>query len=152
MSKINLKSVLKAIDCRQTDWYNNLTVEEQNEVSVWQLMRFTSSCNSNIPEIIYHYLVMTNELVNTNFNILKNEPELQFRLLQTVGIGTTQFHPWIKPAKKEKADKLFEYMKNHFKELNDDEIEILLSQDKKMIIDYLTENGLTETEISEIIK
>lgn len=152
MSKINLKSVMKAIDTRDVDWYNNLSEDDKKEVSIWQLMRFASSCNSSIPDINYHYLVMTNEIVNVNFNNLRKHTDLQFRLLQTVGIDSPQFHPWIKPPKSIKKDNLSEYLKTIFTDLNDDEISILASNDKKDIKLFLRERGLTDQEIKEILK
>lgn len=152
MSKIDLKSVMKAIDTKDIDWYDNLSDDEKNEVNIWQLMRFTSSNNSSLFDIKYHYLYATNELVNVNFNVLRKHPELQFRLLQVVGIGSAQFHPWIKPSKSHKKNNLTEYLKTIFSECNDDELEIIASNDKKDIKIYLKERGLTDTEIKEVLK
>lgn len=152
MSNINLKSVMKAIDVRDVSWYNNLSEDEKSEVNIWQLMRFASSTNSSVNNINHHYLCMINEIVNKDFNVLRKHPELQFRLLQTVGVGTPQFHPWIKPPKSEKKNKLIEFLKDHFRELNDDEINILALKDKSYIKSYLLETGLTEKEVKEILK
>lgn len=152
MTQVDLKAVMKSIDTRDTNWYNSLSDDEKKDITIWQLMRFTSSCNSKIQDINYHYLTMTNEIVNRNFNILNKHPELQFRLLQTVGIGNAQFHPWIKPPKSKKKDNLTEYLKTQFPECNDDEIQILSSKDKSEIKVFLLENGLDDKSIKEILK
>ena len=48
-------------------------------------MRYTSSAgDKNFTE---HYLEWTNEVVNVHFNKLRQHPELQFKLLQLVGLG-----------------------------------------------------------------
>lgn len=151
-NKLNIKSEMKAIDCKEKDWYDSLTDEEKSQISLWQLMRFTSSCNSKIQDINNHYLIMTNELVNVNFNKLKKEKELQFKLLQIVGLGTKQFHPWIHPPKKEKKDLLHEWLVEKFPELNDDEINLIKSNDKNTIINYMKEHGIDDKTIKEIMK
>ena len=84
-------------------WWDSLTEEEQKKVGIFILMRYTSAVQTKNPDIEYHYLALTNELVNKHYNILRHEVQLQHKLLQCVGLGTTQFHPWIPPSKQRKG-------------------------------------------------
>lgn len=150
---IDIKNVMNAVDTRDFEWYNNLSTEEKKDISIWQLMRFMSSCQTNTKDIEYHHLAMTNEIVNTNFNILRNEPELQFRLLQMVGIGIKQYHPWIAPTKRPKKDKLFELILEKYPIYSEDEVYDMISlSTKKEIITFLQDNGLSDGEIKQLTK
>ena len=86
-NKLSIKEEMRAIDQRDVGWWDSLTEEEQKKVGIWILMRYTSACDSNHDEIRDHYLTMTNDLVNVQFNTLRHHPQLQHRLLQIVGIG-----------------------------------------------------------------
>lgn len=150
---VDIKQVMNALDSRDTEWYDKLTEEEKKDISIWQLMRFMSSCQSSSKDIEYHYLVMTNEIVNTHFNILRNDPELQFRLLQIVGLGAKQYHPWIPPTKREKKNKLFELILEKYPTYSIDEVYDMISiSSKEEIIKFLQDNGLGDEEIKELTK
>lgn len=149
--RLDIKSVLKAIDTRDLKWYDSLNEEEKKKLSVWQVMRFVSSCESRNGDINYHYLTLTNELVNTHFNTLRLYPDLQFRLMQLVGIGATQYHSWIAPSKRDKSDKVREWISQQYPAYNDEEIDLLLQQNSLTELkDYARELGLQEKEITDI--
>ena len=116
MSKLDIKSEMKAIDTKDRSWYNSLTEEEKSKLSLWPLMRYTSSAgDKNFTE---HYLEWTNEVVNVHFNKLRQHPELQFKLLQLVGLGKATFHPWIAPGKRGKKNKIQEWVVKNYSHLN----------------------------------
>ena len=104
MSKLDIKSEMRAIDTKDRKWYNSLTEEEKSKLSLWPLMRYTSSAGDK--HFAEHYLEWTNEVVNVHFNKLRLHPELQFKLLQLVGLGKTTYHPWIAPGKRGKKNKI----------------------------------------------
>lgn len=152
-----IKEEMAAIDQRRFQWYGNLSEEDQKSLSMWVLMRYCSSTGSKIDEINYHYLTMTNELVNAHFNDLRNHPELQFRLMQCVGIGSNQFHPWIKPGKRKKSAKgnakLTEFYLNLNPHLKDDEVAMaldIMSDDE--IEQMLTDAGIEKKKIKDYLK
>lgn len=153
-----IKEEMAAIDRRKFDWYSKLSEEEQKSLSMWVLMRYCSSTGSKVEEINEHYLIMTNELVNVYFNDLRHHPELQMRLMQCVGIGTNQFHPWIKPGKRKKDGnkvnkKLFDLFETRYPHLNDDEIDFLISNlSKDEIKANLTDSGMSDKQIKELMK
>ncbi len=152
-----IKQEMTAIDRRQYAWYDSLTEDEKKALSMWVLMRYCSSVDSKVDDISHHYLIMTNELVNVHFNTLRHHPELQMRMMQLVGVGTNQFHPWVKPMK-QKRDKsanpklfgLIEQQRPHF---SSDEIEMLIrmmdkDETKQLLLDY----GIPDKKHKEYLK
>jgi hypothetical protein len=128
MSKLTIKQEMSAIDRKNRKWYDSLTEDEKKQVSPWLLMRYVSSVKHDIKAFEEHYLEFTNELVNTHFNTLRHHPQLQLQLMQVIGLGKEQFHPWIAPGKRGKMDKNFNFFAEKFPHMNDDEINIILSQ------------------------
>jgi hypothetical protein len=154
-NKLSIKEEMRAIDQRDRSWWDSLTEEEQKKVSIFVLMRYTSAVQTNNPDIEYHYLKLTNELVNKHYNILRHEPQLQHKLLQCVGLGVTQFHPWIPPSKqkKGKAGKLLKWLQELYPTYNDDELELLVSTNSKQdFVDIAEETGMDKKQIKELFK
>lgn len=151
MSKLDIKNEMKAIDTKDRKWYNSLTDEEKSKLSLWPLMRYTSS--SGDKHFTDHYLEWTNEVVNVHFNKLRNHPELQFKLLQLVGLGKPTYHPWIAPGKRGKKNKIQEWVIKNYNHLNDDEVDIFISsRTKDDFIELFEEYGMTKKEIKELLK
>lgn len=160
MTKLSIQNEMKAIDRRDFGWWDSLTDEEEIKFAkgMWVLQRFVSACDSKVIEIQHHYLIMTNELVNVHFNALKHHPQLQHRLMQALGVGTSQNHPWIKPGKTIKTSdkvnkKLFNwYLKLH-PHLNNNEIEfILLNTSSEELTTMLQGAGMDKKQIREHLK
>lgn len=152
-----IKQEMAAVDKRQFDWYDNLSDEDKKSLSMWVLMRYVSSTSSNVDEINEHYLTMTNELVNVNFSDLIKHPELQFRLMQCVGVGTNQFHNWIKPMKRKKDTssnpKLFGFYEQQFPHFNDEELAHLVKiQNIDEVKETLRDAGLDDKQIKAMLK
>lgn len=152
-----IKEEMAAIDRRQFSWYANLTEEERKGLSMWVLMRYCSSTGSKVDEINHHYLTMTNELVNVHFNDLRHHPELQLRLMQCVGIGSNQFHPWIKPGKRKKSAKgnakLNEFYLSLYPHLKDDEVDIALNNMSDDEIKAMLEDaGVPKNKVKDYLK
>jgi len=152
-----IKEEMAAIDLRKFGWYNSLSEDDRKGLSMWVLMRYCSSTSNKIEEINHHYLTMTNELVNVNFNDLRNHPELQLRLMQCVGIGSNQFHPWIKPGKRKKSSKgnskLNEFYMSLYPHLKDDEVALALDNMSDDEIEaMLEEAGIPKNKIKDYFK
>ena len=155
MDKLSIKEEMRAIDHRDRGWWDSLTEEEKKKVSIFVLMRYTSAVQTKNPDIEYHHLALTNELVNKHYNIIRHEPQLQHKLLQCVGIGSTQFHPWIQPSKqkKGKAGKLMKWLQELYPVYNDDELELLVStNDTQDFKDLAEELGMDKKQIKELFK
>ena len=152
--KLSIKEEMRAIDCRDKKWWDSLSADEQEKVSIFVLMRYTSAIDSKNFDIASHYLTMTNEFVNVHYNELRKDPQLQHKLLQLVGIGTNQFHPWIPPSKKRKTNnKLLKWLSTIYPQYSDDELDMLVQTNNKDELEDLAESmGLTNKEIKELLK
>jgi hypothetical protein len=147
--KIPLKQLLESIDLNQKDFYTQLSEEQKKSFSGWLAMRFTSSCQQ-YPE---HYLIMVNELVNTDFSSFKNHPELLWKLLCLCGAGIKTYHPWIPPSGKKSKNALRETLHESFVHLNSDEIDILLEiNDNETFKQYFKDNGYQDDQIEKIFE
>ena len=117
--KIQLKSMLAAIDRGDKNFYKNLSPEQKKEFSPWLAMRWASSCKGDYAE---HYMLMVNDIVNVNFSDLNAHPELQWKLLAVCGVGRQQYHEWIKPPSKKGKNKIQAALAVLFPKLRSDEL------------------------------
>lgn len=151
MSKLNIKEEMRAIDSKDRRWYNSLTEEEKSKLGIWLLMRYTSNAGEKMFQ--EHYLEWTNEVVNVHFNKLRKHPQLQWQLLQLVGLGKPTYHPWIAPGKAGKKNKLQKWVQENYSHLNDDEVDIFISvRSKEDFIELFEEYGLDKKQIKDILK
>ena len=151
MSKLNIKEEMRAIDAKDRRWYDSLTQEEKGKLGMWLLMRYTSSAGEKMFQ--EHYLEWTNEVVNVHFNKIRKHPQLQWQLLQLVGLGKPTYHPWIAPGKAGKKNKLQKWVEENYPHLNDDEVDIFISvRSKEDFIELFEEYGLDKKQIKDILK
>ena len=122
------KRVLPALDTRQKDFYTNLTEEERKGFSPWLVQRYLSSAESTSQEIIEHYLIMTNDIVNINFSDVK-DPEMTWKLMSIVGVGRSMKHPYVAPGKgkKKKQNAFKQWLSDLYPHLDDQELDIWIS-------------------------
>lgn len=122
------KRVLPALDTRQKDFYANLTEEERKGFSPWLVQRYLSSAESTSQEIIEHYLIMTNDIVNVNFSDVK-DPEMTWKLMSIVGVGRSMKHPYVAPGKgkKKKQNAFKQWLSDLYPHLDDQELDIWIS-------------------------
>ena len=141
------KQVLPAIDTFDKKFYSGLSDDQKKEFSPWIVMRGASSCQQN-PE---HYLIMVNDVVNANFSVLTGHPELQWMLLSICGVGTRQFHPFIKPPRKKGKNKIQEELSKIFPKLKADELELMekIHSDAELV-GIFTSAGYPDDAITEI--
>lgn len=143
------KRVLPAADTRQKKFYDSLTEEERKGFSPWLVQRYLSSAESASPEVIEHYLIMTNELVNLNFSDVK-DPEMIWKLMSIVGIGKSVKHPYVAPGKgkKKKSNKFKQWLHNQHPYLNDQELDIWFeSFTKKTALDLLEQYQVKDKDV-----
>lgn len=104
--KLDLKTVLGAIDRKNYDFYDDLPADEKKEVSPFVLMRFISNVKGD-REIQEWFIEMTNEAVNKNhWSLSKDHKALLWKLLATTGIGSPLYHQYTAGGKKEKTHKI----------------------------------------------
>ena len=106
--KLQLNTILAAIDRKDYEFYDGLTPEHQKQLSPFLLNRYISIVKDGKPrhkgtQIEAYYLMATNEQVNTQYFELAKHPKLIWQLLCTVSPGMgTQFHQWVGHKKKDK--------------------------------------------------
>jgi len=134
-SALELKDVLKAVDLRNYDFYDQLTAEQEKELSPYVLMRFISNVQGDADTQEW-FLDRTNELVNKNhWNLSKNHKKLLWKLCAGVGAGVPSFHPYLPLLKIElnKIEKLIA-------ELNP----LMKTEDIKLLASMMTEEEKQE--------
>jgi len=152
MANTTIKHEMAVIDTKNRSWYDSLNDEEKKKLSPWVLMRFASSVKNNSKDIEFHYLEWVNELVNVHFNVLRHHPQLQLQLMQAVGIGKQMYHPWLAPSKGVKLNKLAKVFSDLHPSLNDDELDLVMSQySKKDVTNMLEELGTPKKDIKKLI-
>ena len=137
MKKIDLKSMLGAVDRRNKEFYSQLSDEQKKEFSPFMVMRWTSSIKGS-KQLQEHYLELTNEFLNKDFSVLYKHKKLCWMLASIIGIGRNQYHPWIGVSKKTKKEILADRFSSLYPSLNQDELTILLSN-KKAVQDIINQ-------------
>jgi hypothetical protein len=143
------KRVLPAADTRRKDFYVDLSEEEAKGFSPWLVQRYLSSVESSQQEVIEHYLIMTNDLVNTNFSAVK-DPEMTWLLMSMVGVGKSLKHPYIAPGggKKRKKNAFKEWLREQYPHLDDQELDIWMQGlDKKSAKDMLEQYHVKDKDV-----
>jgi hypothetical protein len=143
------KRVLPALDTRNKTLYENLTEEEMKGFSPWLVQRYLSSAESANNAIIEHYLIMTNDIVNTNFSEVK-DPEMTWKLMSMVGIGKSLKHPYIAPGggKRKKKNAFKAWLSEQYPHLDDQELDIWISNlDKKSAKDMLEQYHVKDKDV-----
>ena len=147
---IPMKDMTKAIDLNDFDFYSRLDAEHKKVFSPWLAMRCASSASG---AAAYHYLLMVNDIVNVDFSVLKDHPELQWKLLAVCGQGSPTYHPWLQPGKGRTKNKLQKFLLSMHPNLNEDELNLLLAMnDKDDITELAMKNGYSDKEIKELFK
>lgn len=148
--KLDLATVLNAIDRQDLEFYSGLSDEEKKSYVPLILMKYMSSLTDQSKNTAYAVLA-TNDLINIGFWNLSKHPELQHKLLCLAGLGKKQYRPWISGKKSHKNSKIHNWLNSFMPEANELEIEIFLSKfDKKSWLDFLNSSGLTDSEVKEL--
>ena len=95
-----LRNSMKAIDFRNKDYYDRIDEHERSLYSPYMTMRYASVVSG---DRFYqeHYVEMVNECVNKNlFELSGKHKKLCWLLTAMCGGLKQQFHPWVKPMKK----------------------------------------------------
>ena len=143
------KRVLPALDTRNKTLYENLSEEEMKGFSPWLVQRYLSSAESANNAVIEHYLIMTNDIVNTNFSEVK-DPEMTWKLMSMVGIGKSLKHPYIAPGggKRKKKNAFRSWLREQYPHLDDQELDIWIGNlDKKSARDMLEQYHVKDKDV-----
>jgi len=96
---------------------------------------------------------MVNDIVNVDFNLLKKHPELQWKLLAVCGQGSSTYHPWVAPVKRQKKSKLEAFLLKQYPTLSKEELHLFVTINSEEDVKNLARDmGLEEKEIKELFK
>jgi len=143
MDKLSIQNEMAQFDCKNREFYNDLTDEERKKFSNYLMIRWGSAVQGS-RELQEFYLIATNERLNKRFFDINRHPRLQWLTATTVspGMGSHR-HQWIAPKKREAGvtgiRKQLAELYPHYK---DDEIELMAKLNTKKDIDaYLKQAG-----------
>jgi hypothetical protein len=140
-NKLELSRILRAVDQKNYDFFNNLTEDEKKEFSPFVLMRFISNVDGD-PDIQEWFIEMTNECVNKNHWLLsKNHRGLLWKLFAATGIGSVMYHSYMAASKKERSDRFVSLLMELHPSAKTEDLEILsimmTKEDKSLLFDNL---------------
>lgn len=151
--KLDIMTVLEAIDTNKREFYSNLTDEEKKSVVPRVLVRWLSAVSDNNRQRDW-YILAANDLVNNHLWALgKDHQELLWLLMTVAGTGKKQYHQWI-PANQKKTSsspKLDELLKSQHPGANEIELSILKQGlGKDGILELARASGINDNAVKEI--
>jgi hypothetical protein len=141
--KLNIANEMRELDCKNRDFYRDLTPEERKKFSNYLMIRWASGVQG-ARELQEFYVIATNERLNKHFFSLSKLPDLQWLCATTVSpdLGA-QRHQWISPRKREPgASSVKKQLSNLFPHFKSDEIDLLAEiTTKKELAEYVRQHG-----------
>jgi hypothetical protein len=151
--KLSINNEMAVFDCKDRDFYDNLTDEERKKFSTFLMIRYGSSVLGS-RDLQEFYVISCNERLNKHFFALHKHPKLQWLMATTVSPGMgTQRHQWIAPKKKEAGNnKIEKFFASVYPNLKEDEIKLLAKvNDRDSIKKLAQELGYDAKQIKDIL-
>jgi hypothetical protein len=143
MDRLSIANEMSQFDCKNRQFYNELTDEERKKFSNYLMIRWGSAVQGS-PELQEFYLISCNERFNKHFFAINRHPKLQWLCATTVspGMGTHR-HQWIAPKKKEgNTSAVRKQLAELYPNMKSDELDIMAAVTTKKELDtYLKEMG-----------
>lgn len=122
---LDLKSMLRAVDKRDKDWYNRLSDDDKKLFAPFIAMRYVSNVKSDT-FFQEHYLEMCNEFVNKHhWTLSKNHKGLLWKLMSMCGAYENFFHQYIAAPKKQTKNKFTQTLLDKNPTMKQDDAELL---------------------------
>ena len=141
--KLNIANEMRELDCKNRNFYRDLTAEERKKFSNYLMIRWASGVQGS-RELQEFYVIATNERLNKHFFSMGKLPDLQWLCATTVSpdLGA-QRHQWISPRKREPgASSVKKQLSNLFPHFKSDEIDLLAEiTTKKELAEYVRQHG-----------
>jgi hypothetical protein len=136
VDKLSISNEMVVFDCKDREFYDNLTVDEKKKFSNFLMIRYGSSVTGS-KDLQEFYLISCNERLNKHFFSINRHPKLQWLCATTVSPGMGTFrHNWIAPKKKEPgASGIKKQLMELYPNMKDDEIELMSKLNTKKDID-----------------
>lgn len=145
--KLELKEILKEVDLRNYDFFDQLPEDQKKEFNPYILMKFVSNTKGDA-DIQEWFLERTNEFVNKNhWSLGKTHRALLWKLYAATGTGMAMYHPYLASMKSE-MNKIENLISETYPTMKIEDVKLLFSlmdeQDKK---EFLEKLGLDEKNI-----
>jgi hypothetical protein len=144
--QIPLNQILKAIDNKDRNFYDNLDDDHKKGFSPFIMLRYASSVNGD-SDLEHYYIAGTNHYANPSMleSPLSKHPKLQWLLFTAVspGIGIMN-HRWIKqkPKPKNKNNEIVKILSEIHPAMKQDDLEVLANfVTKKELKQYAKDCG-----------
>ena len=145
MDPLSIQNEMRQFDCKNRDFYDQLTPEQQKKFSPYLMIRWGSAVEGSA-DLQEYYLLSTNKRLNHRFFDVSTSKhkKLQWLLATTVSpdMGALR-HTWISPKKKAGGDsKIRKQLSELFPHLADPELDVLVSITTQKEIDaYVRQLG-----------
>ena len=154
-NKLPLKDILAAIDMNAKNVWDELSDDEQKQVSFFLLNRYASAVKGNNTQKELA-IFKTNEYYNKNFfTIQKHKKLLWFLLCMTANDKKEiRYHEWIGYKLKDAGsqNKAIKFLKTLYPNMKEDEIELLAKINSKEKLKELAEaHGMDKAETKKIL-
>lgn len=152
-AKLELKTILAAIDLGSKESWDEFSDEEKKSVAFFLLNRYVSNVRTNNQDLAEHYLILVNEFVNKNFYLISKHPKLMWQLMCACGHESKKihFHEWM--ALKRKADpsnKKNQFLQTIYPTAKLDDLEVLSKiMDTKELKRLARDHGYTDKQIND---
>ena len=147
-----LSVMLRAIDLKKRDYWDNLTDEQRKKHSNYLALRWASSVNGN-EDLAKYYVLSTNQQVNKNFWSLNKHPKLQWLLMSCISpnMGGHR-HEWIAYKGKGSKNKMVNLLMDLYPAMKLKDAELLDKQmSKQDYKDLLMDLGWEDKKIKEAL-
>jgi len=153
-NKLPLKDILAAIDMNAKNVWNDLSDDEQKQVSFYLLNRYVSSVKGSTHEQQLQ-IFKTNEYYNKNFFVLSKHKKLLWYLLCMTASEkkNIRYHEWVGYKLKGSVNsKAIKFLENLYPNKKEDEIRLLATINSLAELKLLAEDhGMTKEQIKKIL-
>ena len=152
-NKLPIKDILAAIDMKATSVWDEMSEDERKQVSFYLLNRYASAIKG--PRAKQELTILkTNEYYNKNFFTLSKHKKLLWLLLCATQDDDKKikWHEWIGYKFKDSAgnNKTSKFLKEIYKNLKEDELELLMKiNSPKDIKKYAEDLGMSKEQIKK---
>lgn len=125
--KLNIGNEMRQLDCKNRNFYDQLSDEEKKKFSTYLMVRWSSSVEGS-QELQEYYVQSCNHYLNKHFFDIGRHPKLQWLCATAVspGLGAMR-HTWIAPKKKASGQTAKRrQLEQIFPNYKDDEIDVMM--------------------------
>ncbi len=124
---LDLKSMLRAVDKRDKEWYNRLSDDDKKLFAPFIAMRYVANVKGD-QFFKEHYLEMCNEFVNKHhWTLSKNHKGMLWKLMAMCGAYEIFFHQYLAAPKKKVKDKFEQFLLDMNENMKHDDATTLAS-------------------------